>query len=355
MSAAEDAVTGAATKTLIWTKCVDMVRAGGREAGPYMSCPGVVRTKFKTAEPEQARQYLLDQGATDVKVEPAGLDRFRFSLESVDEGTIGVREFEHTGAVAVTSVPNETYRALVVAEGSVRVFNGRRTLTLVAGESALIGPRPLHRVQLQACRIRVVRIAAAHLRRGLTEVDPAAGAALEVALLRPRSAAEARQIAATTAFIRHEVLSRPDGPSAEVLAAARQLVAATLISAFAPRPWLKDDARPSEEISATLRRALNYIEAHARESLTLEEIASSARVRPRTLQELFGKQLGTSPFVHLQHVRLAGARAELLSARPEDGAAVAPIATRWGFTGPGHFAAAYRRQYGELPRETLRR
>jgi AraC-like DNA-binding protein len=316
---------------------------------------GVVRQRFKTAQPEQARQYLLDQGATEVTVKPAAFEGFHFSVELVDDATLAVRDFEQTGAVRLSTAPNPTFRVLVVAEGSVHVSNGRRALTVSAGETALIGPRLSHHIYLEPCRMRVVRIAAGHLRRRLAEIDLSVGAALEVALLRPRSAPEVRQILATIKFVSDEIVSRPDGSSAEVLAAGRQLLAATVISAFAPRVQVKDDVRSRDEIDASLQRVLSYIDAHAREPLTLDQIASSARIRPRTLQEMFGRQLGTTPFAYLHHVRLAGARAELLSARPEDGATVAPIAARWGFTGTGHFAAAYRREYGELPHETLRR
>jgi AraC-like DNA-binding protein len=53
----------------------------------------------------------------------------------------------------------------------------------------------------------------------------------------------------------------------------------------------------------------------------------------------------------LRDRRLAAARLRLLQAEPED--TVTTIALRSGFTQLGRFAIAYRKRYGESPRETL--
>ena len=55
----------------------------------------------------------------------------------------------------------------------------------------------------------------------------------------------------------------------------------------------------------------------------------------------------------LELLRLTGARRDLR--RPGAATTVTETATRWGFFHFGEFAAAYRRQFGELPSDTLRR
>ena len=57
---------------------------------------------------------------------------------------------------------------------------------------------------------------------------------------------------------------------------------------------------------------------------------------------------------YLQQVRLRRARELLLEASPAE-ATVAAVASGLGLTHRGRFAAAYRRQFGESPAETLRR
>ena len=60
---------------------------------------------------------------------------------------------------------------------------------------------------------------------------------------------------------------------------------------------------------------------------------------------------------YLRQVRLQRADADLRAASGTPlaaGRGVASIASRWGFTNFGRFAAAYRARYGHAPSETLR-
>lgn len=71
----------------------------------------------------------------------------------------------------------------------------------------------------------------------------------------------------------------------------------------------------------------------------------------RTLRYAFREQFGVGPKQHLQSVRLSGVRRDLR--RAEAGVKLADVANRWGFWHLGQFAADYRRQFCELPSETL--
>lgn len=113
------------------------------------------------------------------------------------------------------------------------------------------------------------------------------------------------------------------------------------------------DARPATE-PAALRRAVEYIEAHAGEDVTLDEIARAARVGPRALQLAFNRHRGGSPMAYLRQVRLRRAHRDLEAADPTRGDTVAAIAAQWGFANPGRFATMYRESYGISPSHTLR-
>jgi AraC-like DNA-binding protein len=102
---------------------------------------------------------------------------------------------------------------------------------------------------------------------------------------------------------------------------------------------------------ATVRRARAYIDEHAREPITVDEVAAAVHMSTRGLQYAFARTTGESPMRYLRRARLAGAHAELsLGLEP-----VATIARRWGFAHDSRFARYYREQYGCTPGEQLAR
>lgn len=97
--------------------------------------------------------------------------------------------------------------------------------------------------------------------------------------------------------------------------------------------------------SRSVRRALEFIDAHASESISVVDVAAASGVGQRTLQAGFRRELGRSPSQHLADVRFERARAEL-----QIGAGtVTEVALRSGFSHLGRFAAGYRRRFGIIP------
>jgi AraC-like DNA-binding protein len=91
---------------------------------------------------------------------------------------------------------------------------------------------------------------------------------------------------------------------------------------------------------------------------TVGDLAKRAGLSTRALQYGFAAQTGLSPMAYLREVRLRRADADLraevgLRAAGGTTLGVAGIASRWGFTNFGRFAAAYRARYGRAPSETL--
>lgn len=102
-----------------------------------------------------------------------------------------------------------------------------------------------------------------------------------------------------------------------------------------------------------VRKVEQYIIAQADQPITLEQLVEVSGVSARALFDGFRRFRGTSPMAFLKSVRLERARDDLRSALP--GESVTAIACRWGFYQFGRFAAQYRRVFGELPSETLRK
>jgi AraC-like DNA-binding protein len=101
-----------------------------------------------------------------------------------------------------------------------------------------------------------------------------------------------------------------------------------------------------------LTQALEWLETRLDEPVELETLAAAAGVRPRTLEAQFRKHLGATPLGWVRQTRLSRARQQLIAAAGKT--SVTSVALANGFDQLGRFAAGYRRQFGELPSQTLR-
>ena len=117
---------------------------------------------------------------------------------------------------------------------------------------------------------------------------------------------------------------------------------------------VRDTVTHRSDTLQPLRRALIFIDEHARDPITLNEIAVAAGLSPRGLQAAFRRHLDTQPLAYVRSVRMERAHRDLQSAEPGDGVSVAALAAKWGFTHLGRFAVEYRRRFGVHPSQTLR-
>ncbi|WP_158811677.1 AraC family transcriptional regulator [Beijerinckia sp. L45] len=102
---------------------------------------------------------------------------------------------------------------------------------------------------------------------------------------------------------------------------------------------------------ASVRRAEAFIVAHARDAMTLQDIAEAADVPVRTLLDGFKTFRDMSPMKRLRDARLDLVRRSLQDRREPDG--IADVARRCGFGHLGRFAQAYAERFGEKPSATL--
>lgn len=99
-------------------------------------------------------------------------------------------------------------------------------------------------------------------------------------------------------------------------------------------------------------RAVDYIEAHLADPISIRDICATIRVCPRTLSYAFSEVLGASPKSYLLATRLNRTHRELGEARGQG--SIESIAARWGFSHMGRFAQYYRAAFGERPSDTCR-
>jgi len=102
-----------------------------------------------------------------------------------------------------------------------------------------------------------------------------------------------------------------------------------------------------------IRMAMDFVEQHDRECLSVEQLATAAGVSERTLRDAFLRYFGVPPVQNLNRRSLHQIRRALLAADPS-AATVTEIATQFGVWQFGRMARDYRILFGELPSETLR-
>jgi len=103
-----------------------------------------------------------------------------------------------------------------------------------------------------------------------------------------------------------------------------------------------------------IRMAMDFVEQHERDCLSVEQLATAAGVSERTLRDAFLKYFGVPPVQYLNRRALHQVRKALLVADPSV-ATVTEVATQFGVWQFGRLARDYRLLFGELPSETLRR
>jgi AraC family transcriptional regulator, ethanolamine operon transcriptional activator len=122
----------------------------------------------------------------------------------------------------------------------------------------------------------------------------------------------------------------------------------------APKTVEPTPGRHSVPRTQIIRMAMDFVDQHDRECLSVEQLATAAGVSERTLRDAFLRYFGAPPVQYLNRRTLHQVRTALLAADPSV-ATVTEIATQFGVWQFGRLARDYRFLFGELPSETLRR
>jgi AraC-like DNA-binding protein len=155
----------------------------------------------------------------------------------------------------------------------------------------------------------------------------------------------------TVKLISHTILDRQASPLLQ--AEMSRLGALTLLELYP----IAADALPGALLlpkNVHVRRAVEYVNAHAHLPITSTDLAEVASLSLRALQQAFQRHFDVTPNGYIRRVRLDRVRDALRAGDPST-TNIGEVALAWGFAHPGRFSAAYRRQHGEYPRDTLRR
>ncbi len=100
-------------------------------------------------------------------------------------------------------------------------------------------------------------------------------------------------------------------------------------------------------IDRRIRRAVEFMQAHLDQELTLKEIAAASYLSPFHFARLFKKLTGAAPHGYLAGLRAVRARALLA----ETDLSVNEISSRVGYASASHFTKAFRQATGLTPRD----
>ena len=321
-----------------------------------MASPETVqRFEVATRDVHRAHESIRDTFAGHRLLIRGSRQDFRYRQTTATAGDLAVDSAFHTMGVREEVDPIDATWVCLVTAGAFEVGHSRESVRGTAGGVLLFPQGVPFTCEWPTIDLRVVRLPTreiAHRAAARAGLEPAD---FRFESLAPATPALARYCANTIGYV-HSLVGSPGSPAAEPLvrAAAMDAIAAAVLAAF---PNNAAGERPTGRLEAgtpaSVHQALEFIEAHAQEPLTLGEIARSAGVGPRALQEAFRRHRGTTPLAHLRERRLERAHRELQAADPAGGVTVADVAGRWGFAHRGRFADVYRRAYGRAPQQTL--
>ncbi|TVT25915.1 AraC family transcriptional regulator [Amycolatopsis acidiphila] len=259
--------------------------------------------------------------------------------------------------VVVRPAPLTDYYAInIVIGGAADVRRGRRAIA-VEGSTAGVVLTPDSTIDMRwsaDCRHLSVVVGRSHLEEAFWSLwgdvprpeDFPIGLDLRMG-----------RVASWIRLVRWAVADIDQGSGLAANPLAAKQVEDLLVHGFVAAQGRRSGPQPSVRAmtQVAVRDAREYIESHAADAISVSDVARAAGVSVRTLQECFKRHVGMTPMTYLRDVRLDRVHGALRSADPRTAVTVTEVALSWGFGHLPRFAAAYRRRFGQLPSETLRR
>ena len=286
----------------------------------------------------------------------ADASRVKGSVRSATAGELcaGLMRYGGFGYDAHIGADSDPH-AVVVLQGDGVISPPRGELYFTGGDAFMPPPDLSHVTRMHDVGLAMVQIPWAVVGRLAEEATGLPAADLRFESMPPVSAARQAAWARTAGFICDELVSSGVTEVSPLIAQEMtRLAAAALLETF-PNTTMTVAYTPGPGwvAPAAVRRAAAFIDAHADQPITLADIAAAAGTTGRAVQHAFSDH-GMTPTGYLRRVRLARAHQQLRAADPASGVTVAAVARQWGWASPSQFSAAYRRQFGLPPSQTLR-
>jgi AraC-like DNA-binding protein len=328
--------------------------AGGSE----LNVEAITRSNgFQSLDPAETRRHIANV-LKDHELKTYS-DGFRADIHWASAGALSLAVLEYGATVEIN--PGSLHKFLLVQmplRGQARVRVGAADTILSRDMAGVIAPTmPFRILWERGCRQLILKVERPKL-------EQTCQALIGRSLREPIDFEPCMDLHSAGGIGWHRLMTyvlslldlgdpRPVSPL--VFAPVEDMVITHLLS-YQPNNYRAEicaEAGGRSVVPRCVKYAEAFIEDHAREPISLTDIASHAGVSVRTLSQSFKSFRNTSPIAALRDVRLEGARADLMAGGGE--ASVTDIALRWGFNHLGRFSQLYRERYGEKPLATLRR
>ncbi|WP_170323512.1 AraC family transcriptional regulator [Cryptosporangium phraense] len=317
----------------------------------------VHRTRISTQDEAETEEFIR-QMYVGTRLRFIGTpDGARFTATIADLTSIAAGEVRSAVDYHAVTDPFDHYLFLSIRYGRLRVTNGHDEALLQAGDNYFYPLGAPLGVDLFDMKLRTLQLPAGRIAETAEQLAGVRPQDLRFDSTQPLSAALSRQWSALVAMA-GSILLPDDAPGPDQLLAEEitRTAAVTALHTF-PNSALTVAYQPGPGwvAAAAVRRAAAFIQAHADEPITLDQIATAAGVGGRALQYAFRRHIDATPIGYLRRIRLERADQELRAADPAGPLTVAEVARRWGWASSRQFAVAYRQRFGILPSHTLRR
>lgn len=118
----------------------------------------------------------------------------------------------------------------------------------------------------------------------------------------------------------------------------------------------RDITTPKQKEAAFLAKKIyHYFQKHAGDPIQMIDITRLVNKSERTVERIFKKYFGVTPYTYLKLHRLHLVRKKLMSKENTSTVNITHIAMENGFMQMGYFGSEYKKLFNETPSQTLRR
>ncbi len=319
------------------------------------SLPAVQRFQFSTRDEAETEEFIRRMYIGNRSQFLSVGEDTRFTAKVAATAGIAVSRLRATVDFRGATDPLDYFLFLAVTNGCLQVKTGHDKMTLHAGEQSFYPLGVPLEVELFDMEVQALQLPAARLEAMAEQIAGIRAADLRFESTRPISALMAGQWSALMDLAVTTLLAEDSRPAPLLAEELTRTAAVTALHTFPNTALtLAYQPGPGWVAPSAVHRAAAFIQTHADQPVTPDEIAAAAGVGGRALQHAFRRHFGATPIAYLRRIRLERADQELRATSPDGAGAVAEVARRWGWADPSRFAAAYRRRFGVPPSHTLR-
>ncbi|MEX0604084.1 MAG: AraC family transcriptional regulator [Marinobacter sp.] len=311
--------------------------------------PLVGATVLQGAHPEEVSSFV-NQYIGQHRLEMLDERKGKSSLSFREFAGLGLSQLSYGNHVRVKSPELDSiYHFQVVTRGECVWHQAGERMKVLAGEAVMVNP--YEKIDLEYsedCEKLIIRMPehAVNNARALAKSRlPDDGIRFVRA---PVKLSECPTLVNIMKAVLSEFEEAEDDDISLVCAPYREIILKKLLKTF-PSNWSGRESGPL--CTPALGKMLGYIERNVRNNIDIEELSSVSNMSVRSIYNAFAKTFATTPKCYIKQLKLLKLREEIIEGKCRN---VTEIALDYGFTHLGRFSSDYRKNFGELPSETLK-